>query len=175
MWSLKDSKGNLRDSQLPCYCIPRLKQRLLSTSVFCKVYPDSSITVNNNHWIAKKKGQSIDAFINPRNNLPTSACCRKDAIHKAAINLGESITHHSNFNPSEPHKELLRWHQKLGHINVKNVQFILRSGALATSDSMRRLPSAASKIRTCDLPRCSSCQFGKQTNRAKPGRKLQTV
>ena len=175
MWSLKDSQGNPRDLHLPCHHIPRLKQRLLSTTVFSKAHPDSTITVNNNHWTVKKKGEAIDVFINPRNNLPTSTCYRKKAVHEAAASLGESITHHCNFNLSEPQKELLRWHQRLGHVSLKTVQFILRTGALAKSDSMRRLHSAASKIQTNDLPKCSSCQFGKQTNRAKPGRKLEVV
>ena len=175
VWSLKDSQGNLRHLQSPCCHIPRQKQRLLSTTVFSKVCPDSTITMNNNHWTVKQKGESIDVFVDLRNNLPTSTCCQKKAVLEAAINLGESLTHHSNFDLSEPQKDLLQWHQKLGHMGFKTIQFILRSGALATSNLMRRLHSNASKIKTCDLPKCSSCQFGRQTNRAKPGRKSQIV
>ena len=38
-WSVLDTEGKLRHLKLPAYYVPKTRQRLLSTSVFCKVYP----------------------------------------------------------------------------------------------------------------------------------------
>ena len=46
----------------------------------------------------------------------------------------------------------------------------MRSGALAGSESKRRLHKAASKLSHQDLPKCSACQFGRQTSRPVPGK-----
>jgi hypothetical protein len=47
---------------------------------------------------------------------------------------------------SEAHKELLWWHFRLGHLGFMKIQFLMRSGVLATSQAMRRLHTSASKI-----------------------------
>ena len=86
-----------------------------------------------------------------------------------------SSTHKNNFNLSEPHKELLRWHFRLGHIGMKTVQFILRTGALSSSDKQKRLHTRASNIPSHDLPKCGSCMFGKQTRKRVPGKVVSRV
>jgi hypothetical protein len=52
----------------------------------------------------------------------------------------------ANHNLSEPKKELLCWHQRLGHLSFRPIQFLLRTGALATSVSLKKLHTAACKI-----------------------------
>ena len=115
---------------------------------------------------------SIDVFIDPANNLPTSVCFKQEEINKLTVNYAESITatHSENHNLPEPHKELLRWHYRLGHIGLRTVQFLMRSGALATSQSKQSLHTQAVKIPVHDLPKCAACQFGRQTNHAVPGK-----
>ena len=176
-WSVLDNKGKLRHLKLPAYYIPKAQQRLLSTSVFCKTYPASSIAINSDSWTIRANPEDptqegIDIFINPLNNLPTTTCFRRDSVHRVAANFSETIsaTHTENFNLSEPQKELLRWHNKLGHVGMKTVQFILRTGALATSESMRRLHTRAANLSHSELPKCAACQFGKQTSRPVPGK-----
>ena len=175
IWSLLDTNGTLCHLKLPCYYIPKIKQRLLSTSVFTKTYPKSLISVSNNSWSVTQESKSIDIYINPRNNLPMSKCYRHQGLQTAAANLGESIIHSNNLNLTEPQKELLRWHYRLGHIGFRTIQFIMRTGALASSEGMRRLHNAASKIQPSDLPKCSACQFGRQTNRSVPGSKSSAI
>ena len=120
---------------------------------------------------------SIDVFIDPANNLPTSVCFKQEEINKLTVNYAESITatHSENHNLPEPHKELLRWHYRLGHIGLRTVQFLMRSGALATSQSKQSLHTQAAKIPVHDLPKCAACQFGRQTNRAVPGKVLKVI
>jgi hypothetical protein len=176
-WSIMDETGKLRHLKLPSYYIPKLKQRLLSTTVFNRTYPKNPITISGEYW--KVSGNpsdptesSMTVCINPRNNLPVSTCFRQSGVKAAATAYSVSVSaiHTQNFNLSEPQKELLRWHYRLGHIGLRTVQFIMRTGVLASSESMRRLHTAASKVPAHDMPRCAACQFGRQTNRSVPGR-----
>ena len=91
---------------------------------------------------------------------------RKHSLNQLAINFSEhvSTTHQTNFNLSEPQKEILQWHYRLGHIGMRTVQFILRTGALTGSKASERLHYRAGKLIGENLPKCAACQFGKQIN-----------
>ena len=70
----------------------------------------------------------------------------------------------TNLSPAE--KELLRWHQHLGHIAFKKVQQLMKSGVLAHSEATCCLHCIA-----CRLPpvKCAACQYAKQRVRSIPG------
>ena len=74
---------------------------------------------------------------------------------------------------SEAQKELVRWHDKLGHISYKRIQGLMRSEVLAHSQATRHLHTAACKL--TDLPKCAACQFGKQKRRPTPGKRSSVV
>ena len=86
-WSVLDTEGKLRHLVLPAYYVPKTRQRLLSTSVFCKEYPKNSISIEGDTWVIGN-GQndshhsSIDVYINPMNNLPTSTCFCHSAVQE---------------------------------------------------------------------------------------------
>ena len=44
-----------------------------------------------------------------------------------------SLVSPNNFNLSDPEKELLRWHYRLGHIGIKRVQWLFCQGVLGLS------------------------------------------
>jgi hypothetical protein len=48
-----------------------------------------------------------------------------------AMNTTITEVHEANHNLSEPEKELLRWHYRLGHISFRKIQFLFRSGILS--------------------------------------------
>jgi hypothetical protein len=72
-----------------------------------------------------------------------------------------------NINLSKPQKELLRWHYRLGHLNFRTVQFIMRLGVLAHTRQQRQLHTTVCKLK--ELPKCAACLYGKQTRRSAPG------
>lgn len=177
LWSVMGTTGKLRHLKLPCYYIPQLRQRLLSTSVFIKQYPQNPITISGSSWsIAPNPSDlsegGIDVFINPSNNIPCSTCFRHSSVQHTATVYSAlvSTTHASNGNLNEPQKELLRWHYRLGHVGFRTIQFIMRTGVLASSEGMRRLHTAAARLIPQDLPKCAACQFGRQTSRPLPGK-----
>ena len=79
------------------------------------------------------------------------------------------VLNHRNHNLSEPEKELMRWHAKLGHMGLDRIQFLMRSQVLSHSEETRRLHQACGRIKT--LPKCAACQFGK-TNKQQQNRIL---
>ena len=178
-WSVLNSEGKLCPLVLPAYYIPSVKQRLLSTSALCKTYPDGKITVDSLAWIVTLDEDSapIDVHINPVNNLPTLTGYKSEAVVKLAEDYTKSMdtTHSSNLNLSEPQKELVRWHNRLGHMNFRTIQFLMRSGALASTQSLKNLHTRAAKLLPSDFPKCAACLFGKQTSRPVPGQVSKTA
>ena len=84
-----------------------------------------------------------------------------------------STTAATNTNLGPADKELLHWHNRLGHIGMRKVQFLMRTGVLATSEATRCLHAVACKL--TNLPLCSACQFGKQCRRPEPGKTTTVV
>ena len=78
-----------------------------------------------------------------------------------------SATLATNVNLSDPEKELLRWHQRLGHIGMKKVQWLMRQGILGLSQRAQRLCQCASAL--TQAPLCTACQYAKQWRKPKPG------
>ena len=73
----------------------------------------------------------------------------------------------ANFNLTEPEKELLRWHHKLGHLSFRRVLWLFRQGVLAVTERAKRLQAAALKL--TKVPLCTACQCAKQRRKATPG------
>jgi hypothetical protein len=117
----------------------------------------------------------VVARVNPNNNLPMSTCYLYSDVGSAPEALNAIITTVSaeNMNLSEAQKELVRWHNRLGHISYKRIQSLMRSGILAHSEATRHLHTAACKL--TELPKCAACQFGKQKRRPTPGKKSSVV
>ena len=172
-WSIFDEKGNLRTFELKAYHIPSSKARLISTSALLDKYKDESISIsdtclrlsgNQDHNL-----QPVIAYYNPITRLPTSTAYLTQATKltkKALCNTVTTVSN-SNSNLSGSQKELLRWHQRLGHLDFKKIQHLMRSGVLSHTSGTRTLHSAAAKLK--DIPKCAACLFGKQTARPSPG------
>ena len=180
MWAINDSSGNLRMVKVPAYFAPKVRVRLLSTTSLLQTYPDESIKIESDQLVLSgvpgdlTRGELV-ALINPQNNLPTSeAHSFKDTpIAVEALNVAISTVNTSNINLSEPEKELLRWHYRLGHMNFRKIQFLMRTGILSKSEASRRLHTASCKIVT--PPKCAACQYGKQHQRPVPGKTASVV
>ncbi len=179
VWCVQDEYGTIRHLKIPALYVPNAKQRLLSTTVLRNLTGENMTIETDGIMLHGKAGHTnrgpVKAKNNPLNNLPTTICFRCEPLEEAALNLAESVNtvHKSNANLSEPEKELLRQHQRLGHVNFRVIQFLMKMGVLAFSQSQKKLHTAASKIQ--HPPKCAACQFGKQRSRPVPGKKTTTV
>ena len=73
----------------------------------------------------------------------------------------------SNFNLTDGEKELLRWHQRLGHIGMKKVQWLMHQGIFGITETSRRLCNKAASLR--QAPLCTACQYAKQRRKTASG------
>ena len=188
-WSVRDDRGNLRTLKVKAYYVPASKVRLLSTSTLLQNLPSETITMQSDSITLSgcpgdhSRG-SVTVPYHPGCNLPISmAHCVasiEDSTVKAAKDLQKSsdllsstilnatVIHANNLNLSEPEKELLRWHFKLGHLSFAKVKSLMRSGVLSHSEATRRLHAQACKLK--QAPCCAACQYGKQKVVTSPGK-----
>ena len=176
-WSFLDTEGMLRTIKVKALYVPATKVRLLSTAGLLDAYPDETLQITRgklrlsgaNATATHTKRNPIEVRIAVSNNLPTSVGYGQDAPGKAYQALAASINTVSNRNANltDPDKELLRWHYRLGHIGMKRVQFLMRTGVLAHTESARRIQLAASRVNR--TPMCTACQYGRQTRRPARG------
>ena len=130
-----------------------------------KQFPTESVSISEGKFVLSgcntSQTNGIEAYIDG-NNLPTSLLCNPQVSTHLSEEIKSciSVVSVANQNLSEPEKELLRWHQRLAHIDCNKVKFLFRTGVLARSEASRSLQTAASKLKT--NPRCAACQFGKQ-------------
>jgi transposase InsO family protein len=143
-------------------------QRLVSSLRLsqCRGAPSVApyFTVSDTHLVLKNL-PGVRTFTIPLDgdsNLPL-ARLRK---HRSTADALLCATDFANQNLTEPQKELLRWHFKIGHLSFQSVRLLLRRGILATSEAMKSLHRRAAKA---DSPKCASCQYGKQRRTTKPG------
>ena len=170
-WSILDIHGRPRTFELPCYHVPNSPLRLMSTGVLLSTYQGETIKMDSQSaTLSGIEGDPIrtpvQAFACGVNNIPTSRAYRLAGLEQAALSLNNvtTVVSAENINLSEVEKELLRWHQRLGHLSFRKVQFLMRTGVLASSTEKRSLHTAAARIRIA--PKCAACQFGKQTVRS---------
>ena len=108
----------------------------------------------------------VECFYN-QSNLPMVRLSSTADLKANFATLQAMILEDNNQNLTAAQKELLRWHFKLGHLDLRRCQRLLKSGAMGDSP----LVKAAGNL---DLQRqplmCGSCAFGKakkKTSRTK--------
>ena len=171
IWSIEDVNGVLRTLKLKAYYLPDCRVHLLSTSTVISSYPGETFIINDEggRLSGITNNPCRGAIFAPKNlssNLLVSIG-HKYFSSSPSINIASiSSTIHDNHNLSGAEKELLRWHERLAHLAFSKVKFLLRSGALATTEAARRLQRSAANVPSL---KCAACLFAKQRTRSAPG------
>eukprot|EP00978_Attheya_sp_CCMP212_P022448 scaffold66993_cov42-Attheya_sp.AAC.1 len=180
-WYISDDRGGVQAIELRRYWVPDAPMHLLSTTSLLQHYPGEHTVVTADELRLTSEAPHdpmrfpVTVKVDQQTNLPTSIMLR-DGDHHALIcypavlpnSSSTTAVHPDNFNLSNPQKELLLWHTRLGHVGFKQIQYLLRTGVLGTSDALRRLQTGAAKLLV--VPKCAACLFGKQKSRTPPGR-----
>ena len=186
-WTFKADNGMYRTLRLPCYYVPSSNTRIASLQTVLEAYPNETFSMNQNHLTLSGHGKtpSITIAVCSQSKLPMGITAKPTtpAVYKREVKPPRdhltntkgilpavkhpSLTAPSNLNLSEPEKELLRWHHQLGHVNIKQVQWLMRQGILTASEVTRRLHNTAAKL--THGPLCTACQFAKQRRKTMPG------
>lgn len=144
----------------PTYYVPKAKRRIFSPQCYFQTpigHPDTGTESRQNGYniTLKTQGKEVVVDYNKRNNIPTLyAVIDKANFSTIEANISDIVSN-NNSNLSAAQRELLKWHFRLGHVNYRTVQTIMKTGALGIT----ALITAASKL--VSMPICPSCQFGK--------------
>ena len=76
-----------------------------------------------------------------------------------------TTVHHTNQNLSANERELLLWHQRLGHANFRWIQRLFAKRPSDDGSSSSILSSSNPRVSSCHVPLCAACQLSKQTRR----------
>ena len=131
LWSFLDEKGTLHSFKLPALYIPSATTHLLSTTSLLQSYSGELIqqTGHGMQLSSTSDGQrnAVEATINPNNNLPTSTGYSYGKVMETANTLINTVSTMAatNTNLGLAEKELLHWHNRLGHIGMRKVQFLM--------------------------------------------------
>ena len=96
------------------------------------------------------------------------ALFQRDSFQVKRHNLLDSpaVLHKPNWNLSTPQQELLLWHHRIGHVNMKHIQTLLANPK--NSEQCQIIKPSNNKSSNCTLPLCIACQFAKQKRRNPP-------
>jgi hypothetical protein len=160
--------------KLPAYYVPKTPVRLLSTTSLLQTYTGETILLEPHQLTLSGDPNdftrgSVIVRTDASNNLPTCQIYSYGQPDKAVEALSATliVVSDDNANLTEGQKELLRWHFRLGHLSFVKVQFLMRSGVLASSKAQRHLHTSACQVKT--MPKCAACLYGKQKWRPAAG------
>jgi hypothetical protein len=133
-WVVRDDEGQRRTLRTRCFYVPASHVRLFSPQRYFQECHGGKFEVNHVGSIFRFSGGGKMMFapwdaVNGI-DLPMAYLIRD----KSSLQQRESMTAtcaynvvaESNNNLSEPQKELLRWHFKLGHFNLAWIQRLMR-------------------------------------------------
>ena len=132
LWHV-DIGGKVVPLQLRAVHIPTSTQRLLSPQqMLQELYPNAPMSqIGPSHLILHLAEGSVKCPYN-NSNLPVlKLCCPPQTESLEALHA--CLLDENNHNIKAAQKELIRWHWKFGHFNLKGVQRILRSGVLGNN------------------------------------------
>jgi hypothetical protein len=170
----------LRAIKVPAYYVPGCNACLLSTSSLLQTYPAETISLKKGKLtLSGKPGQPtrgpVIVLSDPTNNLPMSLAYSYDSTYTPVQVFQTIMTEvsNANLNLTEPDKQLLRWHCRLGHSGYRKIQQLMKSGVLSHSQATHGLHTAASNNQ--NPPICAACQYGKQCCHPSPGKTSSVV
>ena len=177
-WTVLADNGRPFVWQHTAYYVPGSPCRLLSCqsfaeytyNVFGHAYEFILRTYDPKNKSMVIRPSTEQSFLGSQLDLPTVTCmldehtnfplsmASSDVLFRPKACAQLCVTDEQNQNLTIAQKELLRWHFRLGHLNFKAIQMLLRGKTLGDSN----LKVAAGR---CAIPKCASCQYGKQKRR----------
>ena len=130
-WNVEDTQGSLRTLHLPAYYVPKATSNLLSINALLQAHPNETVSMTPTKLVLSgtplgNGSTPVHVSIDPATNLPT---CIIRSTHNGeppkAMNILLTAVHDENKNLSTSEKELLRWHQRLGHLSFHRYNFSL--------------------------------------------------
>ena len=174
-WMIRDVFGCTREIVTVAYYVPNASIGLFSSQTYFKEKMQGELHVNaHRSQLTLHDGSRVEFPFSHNGNLPIMLTTKhfNKTQHFAGLsiedaqmlgNLGGllSVADENNQNVTAPQRELLLWHQRLGHTAMQRCQTLLRVPPKSMGHRQIILPKHKSST-SCPIPKCAACQLGKQ-------------
>ena len=178
-WPIRDVFGQIAVVRTQAYYVPDASIRLHSPQSYFNEHQAGSCTFDHRKLIFETvDGSKLHFPFHPKSNIPLmfldygicQAGLTSHQIYSMTTNdkLEEQllgILEESNYNLSKPQKELLLWHQRLGHAGqgwVQDLMFKVKNGIGDGAEPPVIKPMIQGAAR-CTHPKCAACQMENNT------------
>ena len=185
-WDIEDAQGLRMTLRVQAYYVPEANIRLFSPQYYFQEKQKGRLICDKD-WVAldlDEQGYIYKFPFQKMNNLPlmltheyleeqrgVAGMTMQECEYLATTHAMPSIVDATNQNLTGSQKELLLWHHRLGHINVKWIQTLAQQPR--NNEDNRPLPPLktrpGSKMSSCERPLCTACQLAKQARRTRAG------
>ena len=173
LWYVKDEKGQQQALKTHAYYVLKGTQRLFSPQRHFRDWetkhkkdsPGRFGVSSQNAYFTDKEGWTLRWTLR---ELPIIMGTQKrDKALRFECDLeANNVLNEDNPNLSTSQKELLLWHQRLGHVGFGWLQRLMRHQT-GTNDQEGYeippcIPTTHPNTRKCQAPVCATCQYGQQ-------------
>ena len=189
-WIIQDVNGLIQKIRCEAFYVPQAQIRLFSPQQYFMQHCGGHLYMDEQKTLLTCVNGAVMQFpYDQGSRLPMMLT--RDALMEpptqAGLSLEEcqflatthalpSIVDTTNLNLTSSQKELLLWHQKLGHANMSWLQSL--AATPRTRDDVHSKPvlptRPGSRMSSCERPLCTACQLSKQSRRTREGAKQRT-
>ena len=176
IWQIVEMWNNIYTYRTEAYYIPTASIQLFSPQKYFQEQNNGSCTLKKDRLTIEIEDSIMEFPYNPGGNLPlmlTESSQKNFMVaglqveekqlikNPSILSVLLSIMDQTNQNITHSQKELLLWHQRLGHINIQWVKSLCAQPRNSTSGP--KLTTKCKYVSTCENPICTACQLAKQT------------
>lgn len=171
-WTVVDDKGITQCIQTVAVLVKNGERKLLSPQSYFQFQDsmDGYVKVTKDSVLFHSgRGWTMTRNLSARDNMPEAdLVCFRDANGDPVKNYN-AIFADMNLNLTAAQKELLLWHQRLGHVGFHTVQNLMKPDpdTNASPCLVPRVPIVAS----CKAPKCEACLYARMTRRQAKGQR----
>ena len=158
-WEVYDDSGRRHFILTTAYYVPDARLRLFSPQEYIHQHPTSKFVISHHASYFKFPKCASKLTFRLHNGVYTPTLLPLAFPHTSPI--AANVTADSNINLTTAQKELLQWHFRLGHFNLRWIQRLTR---VREGEKEPVLPTKT-KASSCQVPLCAACQFGKMHRR----------
>ena len=186
-WTVKDISGTSQIIHTYALYLPSAQVRLFSPQDYCRLHKRGKVSLDHRTAFFQDHTHAapIEFPYHSDNGLPILLQDKVEdfSFFSSIFPLSAynaTILHPDNTNLTIAQKELLHWHQRLGHVHMRWIQQLLRTrnwtgshldpyGNVVT-ETTSYLPASSPKVASCPIPLCTACVLAKSSRKSSRSR-----